>query len=71
MSAGPWSLELINRHKSVVTGDAIPIESNGNKKYNSGAPRVTKKKDGGYLRNCAQNLKHIDEQNRKCTVLPK
>jgi len=68
VSAGPWSLEWVQRHKDVVIGDASNKVPNGTFKSTSGAHRVIRKKGSGYLRHCAQNLKRIvrlSDEDRK------
>jgi len=58
-TSSPWSLEWVNRQKHFAEV-MVSMKSNViNKSSFSSAPRVSKKKSGGYLRNCAQNLKHI------------
>lgn len=69
VSAGPWSLEWACRHKDVEIGDVTQMVPKGVSKCSQGAGRVTRKKGGGVLRHCAQNLKRIarlsDEDQQK------
>ena len=58
-SAGPWSLEWVNRRKIDFNEVVRPPKINSRQSNSSGVPRVTKKKGSGYLRHCAHNLKPI------------
>ena len=55
-SAGPWSLEWVNRHKRDFIYNVRPSNINGRNTNSTGVPRVSKKKGSGYLRHCTLNL---------------
>jgi hypothetical protein len=58
-SAGPWSLEWVNRRRNDFLADVNYSNIQSTQPINSGKHRSTKKKESGYLRHCAQNLKRI------------
>ena len=57
-TSGPWSLDWVQRAKSLSTGGASKSKNGGAKK-SAGVQRAAKKKGGGYLRHGAQSLKRI------------
>jgi len=64
-SAGPWSLERVNRRKCDFKDVDRPSNINGSKTNSTRVPRVSKKKGSWYLRHCAQNLKRIARLSEK------
>ena len=59
MKAGPWSLEWVNKNRKDGAGGVVKSTSIPPLSFPPHAPRVTRKKGGGYLRHCAQSLKRI------------
>jgi hypothetical protein len=56
-SAGPWSLEWVNRRKIFINDEDGPQKCNGSKVNSPSMHKASNKKGSGYLRHCAHNLK--------------
>lgn len=64
-TAVPWSLEWVQPHKNIVTGDGCQLEVKRKNSNPSDAHRTLKKKGSGHLRHCAQNLMRIARLSEK------